>query len=153
MVFTNQVNVERHLEISSNLYMWHVQGVTCRKFSIFTFHYKSLVHFKCYILIQTASQSNIWLQRYDRFFDAQKQYNTLSSGLKYRKFVWFNFIKFWQNWLSIIFMCLILCKWQFWQPIPFWIYYYNFFTTIKSSIVWLGSCVIDFMVWFWMSRF
>ena len=62
-------------------YMWHDQGkwVTCRQFSIFTFQYKSLVHLKCYILIQTASQLDIWLQRYDRFFAVLKQYNMYIS--------------------------------------------------------------------------
>ena len=50
--------------------MWHDQGewVTCWQFSILFFQYKSLVHLKCYILIQTPSQLNIWLQRYEQFF-------------------------------------------------------------------------------------
>ena len=34
----------------------------------FDFSNKSLVHLKCYILIQTPSQSDIWLQRYKQFF-------------------------------------------------------------------------------------
>ena len=33
-------------------------------------------HLKCYILIQTPSQSDIWLQRYVQFFEDQKQYQT-----------------------------------------------------------------------------
>ena len=38
-----------------NGHMWHDQGewVTCRQYLIFIFQYKSLVHLKCYILIQT----------------------------------------------------------------------------------------------------
>ena len=35
------------------------------------FQFKSLIHFTCYILIKTPSQSNIWLQRYDQFFAVQ----------------------------------------------------------------------------------
>ena len=51
-------------------HMWHDQGewVTCWQYSIFIFEYKSLVHLKCYILIQIPSQSDIWLQRYEQFF-------------------------------------------------------------------------------------
>ena len=50
--------------------MWHDQGewVTCRQYSILIFQYKSLVHLKCYILIQSPSQADIWLQRYKQFF-------------------------------------------------------------------------------------
>ena len=50
--------------------MWHNQGewVACRQYSILIFEYKSLVHLKCYILIQIPSQSDIWLQRYEQFF-------------------------------------------------------------------------------------
>ena len=45
--------------------MWHNQGewVTWRQYSILIFPYKSLVHLKCYVLIQTPSQSDIWLWR------------------------------------------------------------------------------------------
>ena len=44
------------------------EWVTCRQYSILIFQYKSLVHLNCYILIQTPSQSDIWLQRYEQFF-------------------------------------------------------------------------------------
>ena len=51
---------------SPHFYMWHDQGewVTCRQYSILKSQYnlQSLVHLKCYILIQIPSQSNIWLQ-------------------------------------------------------------------------------------------
>ena len=52
------------------IHMSHDQGewVTCRQFSILFFQYKSLVHLQCYILIQTPSQLNIWLQSYEQFF-------------------------------------------------------------------------------------
>ena len=55
---------------SNFLNMWHNQGewVTCRQYSILIFQYKSLVHLKCYILIQTPSQLDTWLQRYEQFF-------------------------------------------------------------------------------------
>ena len=51
--------------------MWHSQGewVTCRQFSILIFQYKSLVHLKCYILIQIPSQSDMWFLRYEQFFN------------------------------------------------------------------------------------
>ena len=54
-----------------SLNMWHDQEewVTCRQYSILIFKYKPLVHLKCYILIQTLSQSEIWLQRYGHFFE------------------------------------------------------------------------------------
>ena len=50
--------------------LWHDQEewVTCQQYSILIFQYKSLVHLKCYILFQTPSQSDIWLQRYEQFF-------------------------------------------------------------------------------------
>ena len=53
------------------IYMWHDQGewFTCRQFSILIFQYETLVHLKCYILIQTPSQSDIWFQRYEQFFN------------------------------------------------------------------------------------
>ena len=53
----------------SDTCMWHDQGewVTCRQYSILIFEYKSLVHLKCYILIQIPSQLDIWLQRYEQF--------------------------------------------------------------------------------------
>ena len=52
-------------------YMWHDQEewATCRQLSILIFQYKSLVHLKCYILIQIPSQSDIWFQRYEQFFN------------------------------------------------------------------------------------
>ena len=52
-------------------YMWHDQEkwVACRKYSIFSFQYDLLVHFKYYILIQTPLQSNIRFKRYDQFFE------------------------------------------------------------------------------------
>ena len=55
--------------------MWHDQGewVTCRQYLIFNFWYESLVHLKCYILIQTPSQLDIVVQRYEQFFEDQKQ--------------------------------------------------------------------------------
>ena len=64
-------------------YMWHNQGewVTCRQYSILIFQFKSLVHFPCYILMQTPSQSDIWLQKCDQFFAVQnnvKHKNLLS---------------------------------------------------------------------------
>ena len=37
--------------------------------SILIFQYRSLVHLKYYILIQTPSQSDIWLQSYEQFFE------------------------------------------------------------------------------------
>ena len=65
------------LDLDSN--MWHDQGewVTCRQYSIFIFQYKSLVHLKCYILIQTPSQSDIWLRRYEYSFK-------LKNNVKYK---------------------------------------------------------------------
>ena len=41
------------------------EWVTCRQFSILIFQYISFVHLKCYISIQTPSQSDIWLQRFE----------------------------------------------------------------------------------------
>ena len=35
----------------------------------FDFQYKSLVHLKCYILIQIPSQSDIWFRRYEQFLN------------------------------------------------------------------------------------
>ena len=54
-----------------NYNMWHDQEewVTCQQYSILIFQYISLVHLKCYILIQFPSQSDIWLQRYEHFFE------------------------------------------------------------------------------------
>ena len=62
--------IKLHTDTHTPPHMWHDQGewVTCRQFSILLFQYKSLVHLKCYILIQTPSQLNIWLQRYEQFF-------------------------------------------------------------------------------------
>ena len=53
-----------------NTNMWHdqVEWVTCRQYSILSFQYKSPFHLTCYILTQTPSQSDIWLQRYEQFF-------------------------------------------------------------------------------------
>ena len=46
--------------------MWHVQKerVKCQQYSILIFQFKSL-GLKCYILIQTLSQLDIWLWRYE----------------------------------------------------------------------------------------
>ena len=44
---------------------------------ILIFQYKSLVHLKYYILIQTPSQSDFWLQRYIQFSNVQKQSKTI----------------------------------------------------------------------------
>ena len=51
--------------------MWHdqVKWFTCRKYSILSFQYDLLVHFKSYILIQTTLQYNIRFKRYDQFFE------------------------------------------------------------------------------------
>ena len=56
---------------SKILNMWYDQGewITCRQFSILIFQYKSLVHLKCYILIQIPSQSDMWFLRYEQFFN------------------------------------------------------------------------------------
>ena len=44
---------------------WSIgEWVTCRQYSILISQYESLVHLKCYILIQDPSQLVIWLQRY-----------------------------------------------------------------------------------------
>ena len=53
------------------LKMRHDQGewVTSQQFSILIFQYKSHVHLKCHIFIQIPSQSNIWFQRYEQFFN------------------------------------------------------------------------------------
>ena len=65
--------------------MWHDQGewVTCRQYSILIFQFKSLIHLKCYMLIQTPSQSDIWLQRYEQFlkFKNNVKHKNLSSLL------------------------------------------------------------------------
>ena len=55
---------------TAHAHMWQDQGewVTCRQYSISIFQFKLLVHLKCYILIQTPPQSDIWLQRYEQFF-------------------------------------------------------------------------------------
>ena len=34
------------------------------------------LHLKCFIWIQTPSQSDIWLHRYEQFFEVQKQCKT-----------------------------------------------------------------------------
>ena len=67
--FTSIVTTSKEM-ISYYDNMWHDQGewVTCRQYSILIFQYKSPVHLKCYMLIQTPSQSDIWLQRYEQFF-------------------------------------------------------------------------------------
>ena len=54
-------------------HLWHDQGewVTCRQNSVLTFQYKWLVHSKNSILIQTPSKSDIWLQRYEQFFNSK----------------------------------------------------------------------------------
>ena len=41
------------------------EWVTCRQYSILIFQYKSLVHLKCYILIQIPSHSDIYFQRHE----------------------------------------------------------------------------------------
>ena len=50
-------------------HMWHDQEkwFTNWQYSIHIFQHKHLVHLKGYILIQTASQSNIWMQSYEQF--------------------------------------------------------------------------------------
>ena len=57
----------------ASLHMWHDQGewVTCRQYSILIFQYESLVHLNCHILIQTPSQLDIWLWRYEQFYEFQ----------------------------------------------------------------------------------
>ena len=68
-------------------YLWHDQGkwVTCRQFSIFSFQYKSLVHVKCYILIQIPFQSDTWFQRYGQLFNFKNnvKHKNLSPVLAY----------------------------------------------------------------------
>ena len=61
--------------------MLHDQGewVTCWQYSILIFLYKSLVQWKCYILIQIQSKLDIWLQRYEQFFEVQN--NTKHKNL------------------------------------------------------------------------
>ena len=56
---------------SQKLYVTQSGGMSHLS-AIFNFDvsYKSLVHFKCCILIQTPSQSDIWLQRYEQFFNS-----------------------------------------------------------------------------------
>ena len=52
------------------------EWVTNQQHSSLIFRYKLLVHLNYYILIQTSSQSDIWLQRYGQFFEVPKQCRT-----------------------------------------------------------------------------
>ena len=54
---------------------WHDQGewVTCQhQYSILIYQQKTFVHSKCCILLQTPSESDIWLQFMNKFFEVQK---------------------------------------------------------------------------------
>ena len=57
--------------ISSIIYKYDTIKRNESHVAIFNFDFsnKSLVHLKCYILIPTSSQSDIWLQRYEHFFE------------------------------------------------------------------------------------
>ena len=57
--------------------MWHGQRkwVTCQQHSILIFQYKSLVHLKCYILIQTPFWLDIWLERCEQFWRSKTMQN------------------------------------------------------------------------------
>ena len=68
--------------------MWHDQGkwVTCSKISISFFLHHFLVTSKCFNLMQTPLQLDIWLQSYEGFVNAknnikQRNLNTVFANI------------------------------------------------------------------------
>ena len=74
-----ELNVNKVLKVWNNMWNDQEKWVTCRRFSILSFLHYLLATWKCYILMQTALESYIWLQSYEQFI--KDEYNIKQKNL------------------------------------------------------------------------